>query len=198
MTRTLLATTLPESGLNIVVVPASAPQDATTLCVGRFDTPVGPVIVIGAEGILWALGFIDDMTENEVRRDLTRRWPKARFVEAPEALGAAVAALITGSGELRIHLEGTEFQVRVWRALLQIPFGQVTSYGDLAREIGQPGAARAVGTAVGQNPVSWAVPCHRVTRKAGVMGGYHWGEAVKRVLLTREGAILAPRAIARF
>lgn len=197
MTRTLFSISLPDPGLHIVATSTPSDDQGAVLCIGRFDTPLGPVIAIGAEGTLWALGFAGDMSEDEVRADLTRRWPRARYVEAPEALAPAIQALIASEGELRVRLVGSAFQVKVWRALLEIPFGEIASYGDIADMIGQPEAVRAVGTAVGQNPVSWAVPCHRVTRRGGAIGGYHWGEAVKRVLLTREGAVLAPLAITR-
>lgn len=198
MTRTLFSISLPHPGL--VVTPTTSPSDdrGVVLCIGRFDTPLGPVIVIGAEGVIWALGFAAETPEPDVRRDLQDRWPRARYVEAPEALAPAVQSLLSGQGDIRVRLVGTAFQAKVWRALLDIPFGEVASYADLAHQIGQPGAVRAVGTAVGQNPVSWAVPCHRVTRKGGAIGGYHWGESVKRMLLSREGAVLAPLAIAKF
>lgn len=197
MTRTLFSTAPAPNNLQVVVQTTPTDDRGVVLCVGRFDTPIAPVIAIGAGGVLWALGFLGDMTEAQVRHDLTSRWPRARFVEAPEALAPLISTLVSGVGELRIRLTGTDFQMRVWRALLDIPNGEVTSYGDLARDIGQPQASRAVGSAVGQNPVSWAVPCHRVTLKGGSIGSYHWGEGVKRVLLSHEGAVLAPLAIAK-
>ncbi len=198
MTRTLFSAILPQPGLTVTVIETPTDDRGAVLCTGRFETPMGTVIAFGAEGAIWALGFANEIPEAEVRRDLESRWPRARYVEAPEALAPAMEALIHGQGEVRVRLVGTPFQLKVWRGLLEIPLGEVTSYADLADQIGQPGAVRAVGTAVGQNPVSWAVPCHRVTRKGGAIGGYHWGEAVKRILLTREGAVLAPLAIARF
>ncbi|AGT07732.1 methylated-DNA--[protein]-cysteine S-methyltransferase [Paracoccus aminophilus] len=195
MTRTLFSLPLPEPGLQVVVVTVPDDDRGALLCIGRFETPIGPVIAIGGEGTLWALGMIGEMSEDEVRADLRARWPRARYVEAPEALQAAITALISGGGEIRVRLVGTEFQMKVWRALLDIHFGELASYGDIADMIGQPGAVRAVGTAVGQNPVSWAVPCHRVTLRGGKIGNYHWGESIKRILLAREGAVLAPLAI---
>ncbi len=197
MTRTLFSRSLPHSGLSVTAVASPSDDLGAVLCVGRFETPLGVVIAIGAEGLLWALGFAGEIPEDEVRRDLQSRWPRARYVEAPEALAGAITALVNDEGDIRVRLVGTPFQMLVWRALLEIPFGEVASYGDLADSIGRPGAVRAVGTAVGQNPVSWAVPCHRVTRKGGAIGGYHWGDAAKRILLTREGAVLAPLAIAK-
>lgn len=174
----------PAPGVVIVTVPDTA--EGQTLCIGRFDTVVGPVIAIGAGGTLWALGLAAEMGEDAVRADLSARWPGAHLVEAPEALAPAVAVVTAGRGEVRVRLVGTPFQLKVWRALLDVPPGQVTSYGALATAIGSPGAARAVGTAVGQNPVAWVVPCHRVTRASGEAGGFHWGATVKAALLAYE------------
>ena len=153
-------------------------------------------MAFGAGGALWGLGLTGEMSEDEVRADLQARWPHARIITAPEALAPAIAALIAGRGDITVRLAGTEFQLQVWRALVEVPAGQVISSAMLADMIGRPRALRAVGTAVGQNPVSWAVPCHRVTRTDGSIGGYHWGAAIKRALLAREGASIAPRAIA--
>lgn len=195
MVRTLFSPSQPESELQVVVVSTPPDDEDVVLCIGRFTTPVGAIIAIGAEGTIWGLGFAGEMSEEAVRHDLTRRWPRARYVEAPEALAPAIGVLLKNQGEMRVRLVGSAFQMKVWRALLDIPFGELASYGDIAHMIGQPNAIRAVGTAVGQNPVSWAVPCHRVTRKGGTLGGYHWGAAIKRAILTREGASIAPLAI---
>ena len=92
------------------------------------------------------------------------------------------------SGETELHLIGAPFQIKVWEALLQVPSGHVTTYSEIAGAIGHPKAVRAVGTAVGRNPVSWLIPCHRALRKSGALGGYHWGLPVKRALLAWESA----------
>jgi AraC family transcriptional regulator, regulatory protein of adaptative response / methylated-DNA-[protein]-cysteine methyltransferase len=88
----------------------------------------------------------------------------------------------------RLHVIGAPFQIKVWEALLNIPSGQVTSYSEIARQIDHPKAVRAVGTAVGRNPISWLIPCHRAMRKSGGLGGYHWGLPVKRAMLAYEAA----------
>lgn len=196
MSQTVLAFAPPTPGLRVRVVTQPADDAGAVLCHGEFATPIGRVVALGAGGALWGLGLAGEMAPGEVLADLAPRWPRARIVPAPEALAPAVQALIAGQGEITVRLGGTEFQLAVWRALVEVPAGQVISYATLAERIGRPRALRAVGTAVGQNPVSWAVPCHRVTRSDGSIGGYHWGEAVKRALLTREGASIAPRAIA--
>lgn len=196
MTRTLFAFAPPTTGLRVRITTQPADDAGAVLCHGAFATPFGTVIALGAGGALWGLGLAGEMSADQVRTDLAARWPRARLVLAPEALAPAIEALLADQGEITVRLTGTEFQLAVWRALIEVPAGQVISYAMLADRIGRPRALRAVGTAVGQNPVSWAVPCHRVTRTDGSIGGYHWGAAIKRALLTREGASIAPRAIA--
>lgn len=196
MQQTVLAFAEPGPGLHIQVSTQPGEDAGAVLCHGEFATPVGTAIALGAGGALWGLGLAGEMSPDEVMADLAARWPRARLVPAPEALAPAVNALIAGHGEITVRLTGSAFQLAVWRALIGVPAGQVISYAMLAERIGNPRALRAVGTAVGQNPVSWAVPCHRVTRSDGSIGGYHWGAAVKCALLTREGASIAPRAIA--
>ena len=122
--------------------------------------------------------------------DLRARWPKAEFVEARVRLAPWVAAAFAGGGVARLHLIGAPFQIKVWEALLTVPSGHVTTYSDIAAAIGRPKAVRAVGTAVGRNPVSFLIPCHRAIQKAGGLGGYHWGLGVKRAMLAWEAARL--------
>lgn len=196
MTQASFAFAPPQTGLRVSVTTQPADDRGITLCHGQFATPFGDVIAFGAAGALWGLGFTGEMSAPEVRKDLLARWPRAHITEAPEALSGAIGSLLAGHGDLTVRLTGTGFQLQVWRGLLTIPPGQVISYAGLAEMIGRPQALRAVGTAVGQNPVSWAVPCHRVTRTDGSIGGYHWGATIKCALLTREGASIAPRAIA--
>ncbi|QRZ15330.1 methylated-DNA--[protein]-cysteine S-methyltransferase [Paracoccus methylovorus] len=195
MTPTLFDFAPPEPRLRVLIATQPSDDLGAILCRGRFPTPFGTVIALGAGGALWGLGFAGSMSNEEVEADLTARWPRARVVEAPEALAPTIHALLAGQGEIAVRLTGTEFQLQVWRALTEVLPGQVISYAMLAARIGRPNALRAVGTAVGQNPVSWAIPCHRVTRSDGSIGGYHWGAAIKAALLTREGASIAPRAI---
>lgn len=140
-------------------------------------------------GLCWvALG--DDSTELE--RELRRRFAKANVVQddaAVRALAQMVVAWIEqqpASNSLPLDLLGTRFQLRVWQALREIAPGQTITYGELARQLGVPGASRAVGTACGQNPVAIVVPCHRVIRQNGELGGYRWGVERKRELLRRE------------
>lgn len=124
--------------------------------------------------------------------DLAVRWPKANFVEDPMFLQpwvlAAFQAQCADLDKVPVYMIGTNLQIKVWEALMRIPSGEVTTYSEIANAIGNPRAVRAVGTAVGRNPVSWLIPCHRAMRKSGGLGGYHWGLPVKRALLAYEAA----------
>ncbi len=153
-------------------------------------TPVGEAVVATTERGVCALEFVETAATDTVAR-LQRHWPNARFVDADPSAAAALAARIfgptaQGSAPLGVVLKGTNFQLQVWRALLRVPRGALVDYGQLAAHVGRPGAARAVGNAVGANPVSVLIPCHRVLRRHGQLGGYRWGTARKLALLGRE------------
>jgi len=155
---------------------------------GWFDSPFGETLVMATDRGICGLGFGSEMGRQGAEDDLRSRWPKATFVDDPTGLKPLVEPVLGGSGETQLHLIGAPFQIKVWEALLSVPSGHVTTYSDLAAAIGRPRAVRAVGTAVGRNPVSWLIPCHRALRKSGGLGGYHWGLPVKRALLAWEAA----------
>jgi AraC family transcriptional regulator of adaptative response/methylated-DNA-[protein]-cysteine methyltransferase len=169
--------------------------EGLTLRWGWFDSPFGPAIVMGSDKGICGIGFAADMGEAVAFDDLARRWPKARLVADEAALRPWVQAAFGGApgtgseaGVAQIHLIGAPFQIKVWEALLRVPSGHVTSYSELASAVGHPKAVRAVGTAVGRNPISFVIPCHRALRKSGELGGYHWGLPVKRAILAWEAA----------
>lgn len=155
---------------------------------GWFDGPFGPTLAMGTEAGLCGMAFAAEIGRDAAMADMRGRWPAAAFVEAPERVAPWARAAFGGGGEARLTLIGAPFQIKVWEALLRVPSGQVTTYGALAAAIGAPKAARAVGTAVGRNPISWLVPCHRALRESGALGGYHWGLDVKRAMLAWESA----------
>ncbi|SHI42079.1 AraC family transcriptional regulator, regulatory protein of adaptative response / methylated-DNA-[protein]-cysteine methyltransferase [Shimia gijangensis] len=159
---------------------------------GWFDSPYGLALVMGTEKGICGIGFAAETGTEDAMEDLVSRWPKARFVEDPMFLRPWVlAAFDEQSGDLGktpVYMMGSPLQIKVWEALMRIPSGQVSTYSEIAQSIGMPRAVRAVGTAVGRNPVSWLIPCHRALRKSGALGGYHWGLPVKRALLAREAA----------
>ncbi|MCX7889538.1 MAG: bifunctional helix-turn-helix domain-containing protein/methylated-DNA--[protein]-cysteine S-methyltransferase [Rhodobacteraceae bacterium] len=166
--------------------------EGVTIFWGWFESPFGPALVMGTEKGICGIGFADEAGPGAAMADLTGRWPKASFVEDPEFLRpwvtAAFGAAAGGAGTAPLFLIGAPFQIKVWEALLRIPSGHVTTYGEIAAAIGRPAAVRAVGTAVGRNPVSWLIPCHRALRRTGALGGYHWGLPRKRALLAWEAA----------
>ena len=155
---------------------------------GFHPSPFGEAVLIATDRGLAGLGFVDDGDRQAALADLTRRWPKATYLE-DEAATAPLAKRVFNPSQwqaeqpLRVVLIGTDFEVRVWQTLLRIPRDRATTYSDIARHIGKPAACRAVGAAVGKNPVSFVVPCHRVLGRSGALTGYHWG-------LTRKQAIL--------
>jgi len=157
---------------------------------GFRPTPFGECLLgITPRGICH-LSFAGPGGRRSALADLGRRWPRATLRE-DRALAARIAGRIfagPGRGGLRLHLAGTNFQLKVWEALLRIPSGAATTYGDIARRIGRPSAARAVAGAVAANPVAWLIPCHRVLRSVGTLGGYRWGIKRKRAMLGWEAA----------
>lgn len=162
---------------------------------GFHPSPFGEAILIATDRGLAGLGFVDDGDRPAALHDMRRRWPKAQYV-ADQAATAPLARRIFDQAcwradqPLRVVMIGTDFEVRVWQTLLKIPFGRATTYSDIATRIGRPAASRAVGAAVGKNPISFVVPCHRVLGRSGALTGYHWG-------LTRKQAILGWEACAR-
>lgn len=155
---------------------------------GRFPSPFGEALAFGTGRGLCGMAFTAETGFDAAFADMSGRWPAAHLVEDPAALAPWVEAAFTGAGEAPLTLVGAPFQIKVWEALLAIPSGHVTTYSDIAATIGHPTAVRAVGTAVGRNPISWLIPCHRALRKSGGLGGYHWGLPVKRAMLAREAA----------
>lgn len=149
-------------------------------------TPFGEALVMATERGICGLGFTGEYGRDWSMTDLTARWPKAAYVQ-DQSLEAVTLEAMSGRAA-RLHLIGAPFQIKVWEALLHIPSGHVTSYSELAGAVGHPTAQRAVGTAVGRNPISFLVPCHRALRKSGGLGGYHWGLPVKRAMLAWEAA----------
>ncbi|HTP78205.1 MAG TPA: methylated-DNA--[protein]-cysteine S-methyltransferase [Rhizomicrobium sp.] len=158
---------------------------------GFHACPFGIALVMATDKGVCGLAFGDEGEEKAIFADMRARWPKATYRPAAERTAAIAARIFVAradGSDLPIHLLGTPFQVKVWEALLAIPQGSVSSYGAIAGRIGEAGAARAVGTAVGRNPVAWLIPCHRVLGSDGGLHGYHWGLERKRAMLAVEAA----------
>jgi AraC family transcriptional regulator of adaptative response/methylated-DNA-[protein]-cysteine methyltransferase len=168
-----------------------------TLAYGIHPSPFGDCLLLLTERGLCGLGFAASDGHREALDEFRRRWPAARYLEAPERTAPVmekIFARVPGADPLRLLVRGTAFQLKVWEALLRIPPGVVTSYTDLASAVGHTGSARVVGGAVGANPVSFLIPCHRVIRDNGTIHGYEWGVARKRAILAWEAARFGPGA----
>jgi AraC family transcriptional regulator of adaptative response/methylated-DNA-[protein]-cysteine methyltransferase len=160
---------------------------------GFHPSPFGECLLAVTEKGICGLGFIGKGGRAGTLRDFQRRWPEARMEMNSRLTQPYVSRIFggpRGNGDrpLTLVLRGTNFQIRVWEALLKIPLGSVTCYEDLASSLGRARAARAVGGAIGQNPIAFLIPCHRVIRKVGVIGDYHWGAARKKAMLAWEAA----------
>ncbi|MGY6645812.1 MAG: methylated-DNA--[protein]-cysteine S-methyltransferase [Salinarimonas sp.] len=163
---------------------------------GYHPTPFGEAIVVATPRGLAGLGFVDDGARDAALTDMRRRWPNANFARNDAATADYAARVFSREAwrpdqPLRVVMIGTDFELRVWETLLRIPFGRAATYSDIARQIGRPKAARAVGAAVGRNPISFVVPCHRVIGRSGALTGYHWGLTRKRAILGWESGLVA-------
>ncbi|OHV20062.1 methylated-DNA--[protein]-cysteine S-methyltransferase [Rhizobium sp. RMa-01] len=164
-----------------------------TIRYGFHICPFGIALIMVTDRGLAGLAFSDSGDEKACLEDMTCRWPNAQYVEDLQAT-VPYAARIFEPGKwsseqpLRVVLIGTDFQVSVWQSLMKIPFGKAVTYSDIAKDIGRPTAQRAVGAAVGANPISFVVPCHRAVGKNGALTGYHWGLTRKRAMLGWESA----------
>jgi len=155
---------------------------------GYHPSPFGEVIALVTSRGLAGMGFVDDGQQEAALAEFQARWPKAQFLLAPEDSEPYVTRafdpnLWQNDQPLRIVLIGSDFELSVWDALLKLPFGGATTYAGLAARIGRPKAARAIGAAVGRNPISFVVPCHRVLGKDGALTGYHWGMMRKQAII---------------
>lgn len=165
--------------------------DGLTIAYGFHPCPFGDALLLATDRGVAGLAFVNEDAgegRQEALADMTRRWPRATYIEAPERTKPYAERIFdpahwSPEQPIRLVMIGTDFEVRVWEALLKIPMGRAVSYTDIARHIGQPTASRAVGSAVGRNPISFVVPCHRVLRTDGSLGGYHWGLTRKRALI---------------
>ena len=168
---------------------------------GVHPSPVGLMLLAMTDKGICELAFGSAEVLDREIHDLERRWPAAQISHAPQRTGPAAGRIfnprsrIQGAQgpEFRLMVKGTNFQVNVWRALLRIPEGSLISYKQLAHMTGNPAAVRATASAVGANPVSYLIPCHRVLRSSGELGGYHWGIERKRALIAWDSGLAESR-----
>lgn len=166
---------------------------------GVHPTPFGAALLAVTERGLARLAFGADRDLEATLGEAREDWPLSAFRHDPAATEPFVNRIFARTGiaePLQVLVKGTPFQVQVWRALLRIPEGATVSYGGLAAAVGRAGAARAIGTACGSNRIGWLVPCHRVIRESGALGGYHWGLPMKQAMLAWEAARSVPSAVA--
>ena len=164
---------------------------------GVAPSPFGTAVLVVTEYGLAGLGFADAQTSvDDAFEDLRLRWPNANYTRddtkiAPLAARIFDPARWNAEAPVKVVLIGTDFEVKVWETLLEIPVGKATTYQTVAEHIGKPTASRAVGAAVGKNPISFVVPCHRVVGSTGALTGYHWGVPRKRAILGWEAGVVA-------
>ncbi|WP_454009194.1 bifunctional transcriptional activator/DNA repair enzyme AdaA [Aeromonas sp. Marseille-Q7275] len=176
------------------VTPGEYKQRGAGLVIdhGVHDTPFGQAFVALTPRGVCNFSFLDDQAPQTPLAALAQRWPAAELRDAPSRTQSVIHTMFDGSKTpdrpISLHVSGTNFQVSVWRALLEIPPAKVVSYAQVASAIGNPKAARAVGLAVGANPVALMIPCHRVIQQNGKLGGYHWGETRKQAIHAWEAA----------
>lgn len=161
--------------------------EGVTIRYGLHASPFGKCLVAVTDRGICHLGFVGT-SEGDAIDNLVSEWKNAQMLEDHKSTAQLIEPIFDANsrGKLNIHLRGTNFQLKVWEALLKIPAGTVTTYEGLAERIGQPTASRAVGTAVGHNPIAVLIPCHRVIRKVGEFGNYRYGAPRKKALLARE------------
>ena len=170
-----------------------------TIVCGMADSPFGKCLIAEGPRGICHLSFVEN--EKVALADFQVDWPAAKIKRDDSTAARLASKIFTRPADsssrppLRAFVRGTPFQVRVWRALLQVPPGALTSYGRLANAIEKPTAARAVGTAVGQNPLAYLIPCHRVIRETGVIGEYHWGQTRKRAIIAWESSQFQNRSL---
>jgi len=164
--------------------------EGVTIRYGLHASPFGKCLIAVTDRGICHLGFVET-SEGDAIDNLVADWKNARMLEDHRSTAGLVEPIfdVNARGKLNVHLRGTNFQLKVWEALLQIPSGAVTTYEGLAERIGRPTASRAVGTAVGHNPIAVLIPCHRVIRKVGEFGNYRYGAPRKKALLAYESAL---------
>ncbi len=154
------------------------------------QSPFGKIIVASTSRGICYLAFEDD--EKRAFDSLKHKFPKAQFKKATDQFQQNALTIFNNDWQnlqtVKLHLKGTDFQLKVWETLLKIPCGKLTTYGKIANQIQKPKASRAVGTAIGANPVAYLIPCHRVIQSSGIFGGYHWGTTRKAAIIGWEAA----------
>jgi AraC family transcriptional regulator, regulatory protein of adaptative response / methylated-DNA-[protein]-cysteine methyltransferase len=173
------------------MTPAEYKNEAANLAInyGFYETTFGNIIVANTQKGICYIAFCD--SKKEAFALLKNKFNKAIITEMQHKMQVQIIQLFenkfTGKEKINLHVKGTAFQIKVWEALLTIPLGQLTTYGNIANKIENPKASRAVGTAIGDNPIAYIIPCHRVIQSTGIFGGYMWGPKRKTAMIGWEG-----------
>lgn len=158
------------------------------------ESPFGPLLVASTHKGVCYMAFEDD--EKEALDDLKAKFPNAEFQRKLDRFQQNALFIFQNDwsklNEIKLHLKGTDFQLKVWESLMKIPLGKLSTYGNIAEQIGRPNASRAVGTAIGSNPIAFLIPCHRVIQSSGRFDGYHWGTTRKTAMIGWEQARINP------
>jgi AraC family transcriptional regulator, regulatory protein of adaptative response / methylated-DNA-[protein]-cysteine methyltransferase len=172
--------------------PGEYKNNGENLCINYSfaESPFGNILVASTSKGICHISFADN--EKEALSSLQKKFSKANYKQVVDLAQQNVLYIFTHDwsklNEIKLHLKGTPFQLKVWETLLKIPLGQLTTYGNIAKQLDKPGASRAVGTAVGDNPVAFLIPCHRIIQSTGIFGGYHWGKTRKTAMIGWEAA----------
>ena len=172
-----------------IVALANRQLETLSVAYSFYESAFGKTLIASADDGICYIGFGD---EPNMLADFRKRFPTAPPQDSKTDVQKTALAIINGkacSNEIVLYVAATEFRLKVWNRLLQIPYGKVSTYAAIAKEIDRPNAARAVGNAVGANPVSYLIPCHRVIRSDKTLGGYFWGSHVKEKILNQEQEI---------
>lgn len=166
-------------------IHTTLPDEISSVSFGISPSPLGKILIARSPLGIAHLSFIEG-SESARIRSLRAELPKARLTRNDMLAEKLVHRVFQTAPEVDLHLWGTDFQLKTWKALLDIPFGRTSTYGQIARNLHVPGSARAVGNAIGRNRIAYLIPCHRITRQNGSLGGYRWGDRCKIKLLEWE------------
>ena len=174
------------------MTPAEYKNGGKNLCINYSfaESPFGNLIVASTSKGICYMAFEDD--EEKAFNDLKEKFPNAAFQRKLDLIQQNALFIFQNDwsklSQIKLHLKGTDFQLKVWESLLKIPMGKLSTYGEIARQVGNANASRAVGTAIGNNPVAYLIPCHRVIQSSGAIGDYMWGNTRKTAIIGWEGA----------
>lgn len=163
---------------------------------GLAPSPFGRVCLMMTQYGVAGISFADEHGDDHAFNDLARRWPNAKFNRNDAVIAPIVSRIFDPQRwdpeqPVRLVMIGSQFEIKVWETMLKVPAGRAATYGEVARAVGRPNAARAIGRAVGRNPISFVVPCHRIVGSTGALTGYHWGIVRKRAILGWEAGLVA-------